>query len=120
VPDCLVTGYEALIDTIELPDPDDRHVVAAAIVGRAYVIVTMNLKHFPSDRLEPYDLEAQHPDDFVVHQITLDQARALSAFQKMRTRYKNPPRNPDEFLDSLERKYLTNTATHLRQYVNLI
>ena len=50
VPDCLVTGYEPLIEGILLPDPNDRHVVAAAIVGRADVIVTTNLRHFPRRR----------------------------------------------------------------------
>ena len=49
--DALVTGYEPLVKTIHLPDPNDRHVLAAAITGRADVIVTKNLKDFPADRL---------------------------------------------------------------------
>jgi len=47
VPDCLVTGHEPLIDGLELPDPEDRHVLAAAIRGNADAIITMNLKDFP-------------------------------------------------------------------------
>ena len=43
-PSALVTGFEPLIDAITLPDPDDRHVVAAAIRARADVIVTFNLE----------------------------------------------------------------------------
>ena len=66
VPDCLVTGYESLIPTLSLPDPDDRHVLAAAIHGRAGLIVTFNLKDFPSSVLEPYGVQAIHPDEFVV------------------------------------------------------
>ena len=54
VPDCLVTAYESLIDGLHLPDPDDRHVLAAAIRCQAGVIVTYNLKHFPEDALAPY------------------------------------------------------------------
>lgn len=53
VMDCLVTGYEPLIDTLGLPDPGDRHVLAAAIIGRADLIVTKNLRDFPADRLRP-------------------------------------------------------------------
>ena len=49
--DCLVTGYEALIPSLELPDPGDRHVLAAAIVGRCDVIVTQNLRDFPDEAL---------------------------------------------------------------------
>jgi predicted nucleic acid-binding protein len=52
--DCLVSGYESQIPTLELPDPDDRHVLAAAIVGRCDVIVTQNLRDFPDTALAPY------------------------------------------------------------------
>src|SRR5260370_26917417 len=51
--DALVTGYEDLIEALKLPDPDDRHVLAAAIRGRADVIVTANLRHFPANILAP-------------------------------------------------------------------
>ncbi len=61
VPDCLVTNYERLADSIELPDPDDRHVVAAAIVGHADAIVTFNTKDFPATVLQAYGIEEQHP-----------------------------------------------------------
>ena len=56
----LVPGYEDLIEALTLPDPNDRHVLAAAIVARADVIVTCNLRHFPEAALDPYDMEAQH------------------------------------------------------------
>ena len=70
--DCLVTGYESLIDALDLPDPDDRHMLAAAIRTSAGVIVTRNLRDFPSDKLEPYGLEAQHPDEFITHLLDLN------------------------------------------------
>lgn len=60
VRDCLVTGYEALIPTLELPDPDDRHVLAAAIRSSSRVIVTFNLNDFPVQALAPYGVEATH------------------------------------------------------------
>lgn len=65
-PDALVVGFEALINGISLPDPRDRHVLAAAIKGQADVIVTQNLKDFPQEQLDPYRIEAQHPDDFAL------------------------------------------------------
>ena len=64
LPDALVTGYESLIPTLYLPDLDDRHVLAAAVTSSANVIVTYNLRDFPSAILEPYGLVAQHPDEF--------------------------------------------------------
>ena len=53
VPDCLVEGYESLIEGLSLPDPDDRHVLAAAIRAGAQTIVTINLKDFPALSLAP-------------------------------------------------------------------
>lgn len=58
VPDCLVIGYEHLVGSLSLPDDNDRHVLAAAIVARAGVIVTFNTKDFPEHALKPFGLEA--------------------------------------------------------------
>jgi predicted nucleic acid-binding protein len=58
VPDCLVKNYEHLIEALHLPDPGDRHVLAAAIIARADVIVTYNVKDFPQEVLLPYEIEA--------------------------------------------------------------
>jgi hypothetical protein len=66
VRDCLVIGYQDLIPSLTLPDVNDRHVLAAAIVARADVIVTYNLKDFPATILEQYGIEAQHPDEFLL------------------------------------------------------
>lgn len=71
VPDCLISGHETLIQGLTLPDAKDRHVLAAAIVGRVNVIVTYNLKDFPADKLAPYGLMAEHPDTFISHLLDL-------------------------------------------------
>jgi len=71
-----VTGYEDLIPGLHLPDPGDRHVLAAAIRGRADVIVTMNLKDFPDAVLNSFGIEAQHPDEFI-----LQPARPLAGYR---------------------------------------
>lgn len=69
--DALVTGYEDLIEGLQLPDADDRHVLAAAIQGRADVIVTANVRDFPVDILTLFEIEAQHPDEFILHLLGL-------------------------------------------------
>ncbi|WP_369369606.1 PIN domain-containing protein [Promicromonospora sp. Populi] len=76
--DVLVTGHEELINTLDLPDVDDRHVMAAAITGGARVIVTKNLRDFPASALVPYGLIAEHPDDFLVG-LLQDHASVLAA-----------------------------------------
>jgi hypothetical protein len=120
VPDACIAYYENLIGCVDLPDSNDRHVLAAAIVGRADVIVTTNVKHFPTSALAPYQIEAQHPDTFISHVLTLSPPVALSAIKAMRARLKNPPYSPDAFLDLLGRHELPETATILRENVDLI
>jgi predicted nucleic acid-binding protein len=120
VPDCLVDGYEALIPGLELPDPDDRHVLAAAIRARADVIVTANLKHFPGVILDRYDIEAQHPDEFVRYLIDLAPGPVCRAVRLHRERLRNPPKSVSEYLDTLLRQSLPETVSELRQFADLL
>lgn len=110
VQDALVTGYQEIIPTLTLPDPNDRHVLAAAIVGRADVIVTSNLKDFPAEILQPYGIEAQHPDEFLTHQRDLNHDRFLECVKRIRARLVNPPLTPDEYIASLRRCQLVLVA----------
>ena len=120
VPDCLVTNYEKLVTSIELPDPDDRHVVAAAIVGHADAIVTFNTKDFPPAALQPYGIEVQHPDEFLMNQLQLQKIPALSAIKKMRARWTNPERPALALIAAFEMRGLPMTADLLREAITLI
>jgi hypothetical protein len=113
----LVTGYENLIDGLDLPDPDDRHVLAAAIRGRADVIVTANLKDFPAESLAPFGIDAQHPDEFILHLLDLAPGKVSGAARDHRQSLKNPPKTIEEYLDTLEAQGLTQTVSVLREYV---
>ena len=115
--DALVTGYENLIPGLQLPDPDDRHLLAAALRGHANVIVTMNLRDFPSDILGPLGIDAQHPDEFVLHLLDLAPGIILAAAQTHRLSLKNPPKSAAEYLATLERQGLTQTVSVLRKYM---
>ena len=120
VPDCLVTGYETLLDGIELPDANDRHVVAAAIRCHAAVIVTTNLKDFPDETLEQYGVTAQHPDEFITHLIDLDPGAVCHAVKTVRDRLKAPPFTAAKLLDLLQAQGLLEAATRLRGFVDLL
>ncbi|EFK94985.1 conserved hypothetical protein [sediment metagenome] len=120
VPDCLVENYEGLIAGLVLPDPDDRHVLAAAIAGHADAIVTFNLKDFPAEALDPHLIEAIHPDDFVLNQLELRPYEALAAVKKMRARLSRPSQSAGELIATLERSGLPASAAHLRQAQALI
>lgn len=118
--DCLVTGYEALVPTLTLPDPDDRHVLATAIVGRCDAIVTQNLKDFPPEALAPFGIEPQHPDDFFRNQLTLALGLVCSGLRKVRARLRNPPKSVEEYLPILTQQGLVATVADLEQFADLL
>jgi hypothetical protein len=120
VPDCLVTGYEDLIPGLDLPDDNDRHVLAAAIRASAQAIITFNLKDFPDDQLFPYGIEALHPDEFVESQFELNQSLVVQAAKQHRAALNNPPKPPEEYLETLAANRLVVTAARLHEYIDLI
>lgn len=119
VRDCLVEGYEALIPSFKLPDPDDRHVLAAAVKARADAIVTFNLKDFPASILSPYAIEAVHPDDFILDVADLSPSEVLASAQSCWKRRGKPPLTWDEYLCSLEHSMLPESAKCLRHLSSL-
>jgi hypothetical protein len=114
--DCLVSGYEAMIPSLMLPDPDDRHVLAAAIIARCDVVVTQNLKDFPAAAIAPYGIDVQHPDEFLCSRLHLAQRLFCGAVRKVRLRLKNPPYTIDAYLDTLTRHGLVATASELKPF----
>jgi len=116
--DALVTGYEDLIEGLQLPDPDDRHVLAAAIRGRADVIVTTNLRDFPAPILGQFGIEPQHPDKFILYLLDLAPGLVAGAARDHRESLKNPPKTIAQYLDGLESQGLTHTVSVLRGFMS--
>ncbi len=112
--DGLVVGYESLIDVVQdLPDLGDRHVVAAAIKCKAQVIVTSNLRDFPPEALQTWDVEAKHPDAFVMDQINLNHSAVYAAVQQIADAWNAPPGTFDDVLNALSRAGLVESAAAL-------
>lgn len=116
IPEALVTGHQALIAGLSLPDPDDRHVLAAAIRCNAGVIVTFNERDFPQKSLSPFGIEAQHPDRFVENLFELDPAAVVAAAQRQRAQLKHPPLEVARYIDMLQAQGLVQTAKLLFTY----
>jgi hypothetical protein len=114
VRDCLICGYEPLVEGLKLPDPGDRHVLAAAIKAGAQVIVTANLKHFPAAALRQWDIEAKSPDDFVLDQIGIDGRTVAVCVQQIADSRTRPPQDTEDVLSQLERDGLVESIVALR------
>jgi predicted nucleic acid-binding protein len=113
-------AWQSVASGLTLPDPDDVHVLAAALAGHADCIVTANLQDFPLDVVGPLGIEITHPDQFLVAQWDLDQLVAVAAFKRMRARWKKPQATAEDFASALERAGLPATAQRLREAAELI
>ena len=120
VRDCLVDGYEHLIPSLKLPDPNDRHVLAAAIHSTTSIIVTYNLKDFPEKILNKYKIKAQHPDQFLVQLIDLDPDIVCTTIKRLRTNLKKPPVSTNQYLATLEKQSLPKTVKKLETFFELL
>ncbi len=115
VPDSLVTDFEHLIPSLELPDPDDRHVLATAISAKANIIVTFNLQDFPASVLATQEIEAKHPDIFISDLIDQNPQTVFQAVETIRNRLKNPPQTFNSYMEILEHQGLLSSVSMLRK-----
>jgi predicted nucleic acid-binding protein len=122
VPDWEVaeSAWAHMVEGYDLPDPDDRHVLAAAVAGHADCIVTANLRDFPASHIAQYGIEVMDPDRFIVNQWDLDPIVVIAAFKRMRSRWRRPQATPEDFARAMERGGLPATAHRLREARELI
>ncbi|HYS40426.1 MAG TPA: PIN domain-containing protein [Pseudonocardiaceae bacterium] len=111
----LVENWKPVFEDLNLPDADDRHVLAAAIVGGGQAIVTFNLADFPTGQLAPYHVDAIHPDAFLLDQLDLAPARVLATLTKQAQRYRNPAMDLSGLLARLERCGVSSFTEEVRR-----
>lgn len=116
-PDALVENYESLIETLTLPDINDKHVLAAAIKTNANLIVTNNLKHFPQDYLSCFGLLVKNADDFFTDIIDLNHETSIKAFRDLVLNKKNPPLDEYQVLDIFRKNGLKDTADYIHSLI---
>jgi len=114
-PQANTLNYKRLVNQLILPDENDRHVLAAAILGKAQLIITFNIKDFPVKTLALYNIKPQHPDTFLSGLFDTNSKQVCEAFIKMVKRLKNPPVEFDHVLDILQRLTLVQIAHHLKE-----
>lgn len=119
-PDSLVGNYEHLEAELKCPDPDDQHVLAAAVASKAGAIVTFNTKDFPTDTLERFDLEIVHPDRFLISQASLSKPVALRALASQIEGYSKPEIEAKVLAGHFERSSCPAFAKFLEENAEVI
>lgn len=117
-PDALVKDYEDLIPVLDLPNDNDRHVLAAAIRSEAKIIVTNNLRHFPADRLRVYGIIAMNVDDFLMFLLSKEEDTCLVAFHDLVDNKRNPKYSSFEIISQFEVVGLIHFGSALRERIN--
>ena len=102
-PEALVEPPPGLADQLGC-DPGDRHVLAAAIAAKAEVIVTLNVRHFPTEVLEPLGIEAVTPDQFLCNLLDLDPGAMHGCLETIAARQRNPACTAQALLQILSRQ----------------
>ncbi|MFE6666868.1 putative toxin-antitoxin system toxin component, PIN family [Streptomyces sp. NPDC057697] len=100
-PDSLVSGYESLVPAMA-NDAKDRHVLAAAVRGQAHALVTLNVRDFPSQASDPYEIEVLRPDDFLLDVLDLVPVEMNSVLRAQAGSYRQEPRDLHGLLDRLD------------------
>jgi hypothetical protein len=116
-PLAMVHGWEQMVPELDLPDLDDRHVLAAAIAAGARSVVTFNLGDFPAACLRPHQIEAAHPDAVLLEYLDLAPALVLKGLSRQTRRCRRPPMDLQGLLARLDRCGIPNFAEEVRRRV---
>ncbi len=114
--DCSVDEYDSLIDTLSLPDTNDRHILAAAIASKAFIIVTFNLTDFPAIILEPLEIRAVHPDQFLCDLLSKEPTLFVAAVHDLLDSLKNPPHTLDDLFSKFRQGQILKLCDQLEIY----
>ena len=120
LPGACVEGHRTHIPKLSLPDPDDRHVLAAAIEIEASYIVTRNLKDFPRESLGAYGITLCAPDPFIMMLYERAPKNVVGVVKELRASLSNPPQTPKQLLDHFRASGLTETAQALTGHTSQI
>jgi hypothetical protein len=117
LPGATVSGYEDLIPTVNLPDPDDRHIVAAALAAGASIILTWNLRDFPATTLKKYRLRGETPDTFLAGLYDRAPDLAIGSLANARRNLSKSRVSASDFIDILNNQKLGQLAKRVRSHL---
>jgi len=118
LPTALVNGYEEHIRRVTLPDPNDRHVVAAGIATNASLILTWNLRHFPENELRKFSLRKMTPDAFLCGLFDEIPDLVIGSFSNARRNLSKTRASASDFIRILESQKLVQLAKLVGKHVS--
>lgn len=120
LPNARVIDYDHLVPRLWLPDPSDRHVLAAAIKANAGVIVTANLKHFPSRVLAAHNIIAVNQDKFLMLLLDINFYGVCHSIRTQREDLWGYHDNVEQFLIRMKGAGLPMTVARLKEHADLL
>jgi hypothetical protein len=120
LPEALTEGYADRIEDLSLPDPSDRHVLAAAIDAEADYIVTFNGRDFPASELRNWDIEAIGPDELVSGLFDTVPDKITEVARVHRQSLTRPSKTPEGYLEMLRNCGLEKTVRLLEEQIDRI
>lgn len=114
-PDANTEVQLEIVEDIQIPDENDKHVLAAAITSEANYIITWNIKDFPKRVLQHYSIKAIKPDGFIELLLEIDKEKVKTAFQNQLYSLKNPKLSKDQLVEILVKNGLKNIEKQLEQ-----
>ena len=118
LPTATIGGYEEHIPRVTLPDPDDRHIVAAGIAANASLVLTWNLRHFPANELKKFGLRRMTPDAFLSGLFDKIPDPVISSLANARRNLSKTRVSASDFIYILERQKLVQVAKRVEKYVS--
>ena len=116
-PNATVSAFENYIRHLNLPDPHDLHVLAAAIVGRCHLLITQNVRHFPDEYLSSFGIRVSSPDDFLAALLLSNPEKFCASVSTVMSRLNNPSYTIDQYLSHLRKCGLFQTSTILGRHL---
>ncbi len=114
-PDSNILKYKSKIRSLTLPDPKDRHVLAAAIKSGSDLIITFNTKDFPTSYIKSFGVKVLHPDEFILKIIDENNSASYQALKNQVMRLRNPPLSIEEVLNAIKKCGLPKSVARLKK-----
>ena len=117
LPTAMVSGYEKYVAEVNLPDPNDRHIVAAGIVAGASIILTWNLRHFPAKELKKFGLRRETPDALLSSLYDRVPDVTIGSLANARRNLTKTRVSPADFIDILNSQNLIELAKRVKKHL---